>query len=301
MIKQSDNRYFFVVNTTAGRGKTGKILNKLIERLKEKKIHHELSITKHPLHAIELTKEAIKKGFRTIIAVGGDGTINEVVNGIIKSKKNDLVKLGIIPEGGGNDFARNFGIGSDIDDDIEIIMRSDTRKIDVGSIENRYFINALGIGFDASVAQYAAGIKFLNGLPRYFMALIKAAIKLKNHHLFLKVNERLLDLSTLLVSIGNGLSTGGGFLLTPNAKVDDGKFDICIIKAVKLGRIPKILGRVLAAKHLDLPEVEIIQTDTIEICSDKIVPIYYDGELPELKDPYNMKIQLHPEMINLIC
>ncbi len=200
-------------------------------------------------------------------------------------------------------FGKKFWEGVVISkDEIEIILkRKFQAKFMFGSIEKRYFINALGIGFDASVAQYAAGIKYFNGLPRYLLALIKAAMKLKNHHLFLKVNDRLMDLSTLLVSIGNGLSTGGGFLLTPHAKVDDGKFDVCVIKAVKLSRIPKILTRVLAAKHLNLPEVEIIQTDKIEICSDKIVPIYYDGELPQLQDPYKMTIQLHPGKINLIC
>lgn len=300
-MNKNNHGFFFVINTVAGRGKTGKILNKLIVRLNEINISYEIEITKYPLHAVELTQNAIKRGFRKIIAVGGDGTINEVVNGIMKSKKAEKVSLGIIPEGGGNDFAKNFGIGSNINDDIEIILKGNTHKIDIGSIENRYFINALGIGFDASVAQYAAGIKYLNGLPRYFLALIKAALKLKNHHLFLKVNDRLLELSTLLVSIGNGLSTGGGFLLTPHAKVDDGKFDICIIKAVTLKKIPKVLTRVLAAKHLDLPEVEIIQTDLIEICSDKKVPIYYDGELPELENPYKMIIQLHARKINLIC
>lgn len=300
-MKQHKREYFFIVNTVAGRGKTGKKLNLLMSELNRRKLNYEIEITKYPLHAIELASSAIKKGFRNIIAVGGDGTINEVVNGIINSGKQNKVKLGIIPEGGGNDFAKNFKIGNKIKEDIEIILRGTTRCIDVGSIENKYFINALGIGFDASVAQYAAGINYLNGLPRYFLALIKAALKLKNHHLFLKVNGRLLDLSTLLVSVGNGLSTGGGFLLTPEAKVDDGKFDVCIIKAVTLGRIPKILTKVLKASHQSLPEVEIIQTDKIEICSDKVVPIYYDGELPELKDPYNIKIQLHPKMINLIC
>ena len=301
MLKKKKDRWLFVVNTTAGRGKTGKKIYRLVTCLGDHGFKYDLEITKAPKHAIELTKNYIKEGYRKIVAVGGDGTLNEVVNGILESRKANEIKLGLVPEGGGNDFSKNFRIPSEIEKAVKILENEYTTRVDVGKIEDFYFINALGMGFDAKVAEYADKIRYLNGLPRYFLALLQALLKLKPHKLFLKINGELMDVSTLLVSVGNGLSTGGGFLLTPKAKVNDGKLDICLISDVKFFRLLRLLPTVLTGKHVDEPEVKIIHTDHLEIKSDKKLPIYYDGELPELKNPFEFSIDLLPAKINFIC
>ncbi|MBN1326519.1 MAG: diacylglycerol kinase family lipid kinase [Candidatus Cloacimonetes bacterium] len=300
-IRKKLKRWLFIINSTAGRGKTGRKICKLVNLLNERGFDYDVEITKAPRHAIELTRNKIKDGYRKIAAVGGDGTINEVVNGIMISKKSDEVILGLIPEGGGNDFSRNFRIPSDLEKAVDILEKENTSRVDVGKIEDFYFINALGLGFDAKVAEYADKIRYLNGLPRYFLALMQAMLKLKPHRLFVKINEELMDISTLLVSVGNGLSTGGGFLLTPEAQVDDGKFDICVITEVKFLRLLKLLPTVLTGKHVNEPEVRIIHTSHLEIKSDKKLPVYYDGELPNLKNPFEIIIDLLPGKINFIC
>jgi diacylglycerol kinase (ATP) len=224
-----------------------------------------------------------------------------VINGIMQSKRSSEVKFGIIPEGGGNDFARNFKLSNDVEKAVEVLVQEETAPVDVGKIENLYFINALGLGFDAQVAEYARKIKYLNGLPRYFVALIKALVKLKPHFINLVINNEFFDISAILISIGNGLSTGGGFLLTPHAKVDDGKFDVCILHEVKLGTLLKVLPTVFSGNHIKHKKVEIIRSDVVNIKTDRVLPIYFDGELPVLKNPFDFKIELIHRAINFIC
>ncbi len=296
-----DKKWFFIVNATAGRGRTGKKINKLITSINKHKLDFEVELTKAPKHATQLAQEAIKKGFHNIISVGGDGTLNEIVNGVMLSGKSDEVNIGILPEGGGNDFAVNFNLPSNIDKAVDILQKFNTRKIDVGKIEDRYFINALGIGFDARVAMISNKLKHLNGLSRYLAAVLKALISLKMVEAEIKIDTCTLNDPFLLLSIGNGMSTGGGFLLTPEARVDDGLLDICFINKINRRRILSLLPSTIKGKHLKEPEIVLHQSRKIEITTNKPLPVYYDGELPELKNPLHFTIELLPKKLNLIC
>ncbi len=296
-----NRKWFFIVNATAGRGKTGKKINKIIQVLNRNNIDFEIELTKAPQHATQLTLEALDKSYKNIVSVGGDGTLNEVVNGIMKSENSKDVVLGLLPEGGGNDFARNFNLSDNINDAVEKLLDFNTRAIDVGKIEDKYFINALGIGFDARVAIISNKIKYLNGLPRYLYAVFRALISLETVKAELKLDSCTLSDPFLLVSIGNGLSTGGGFLLTPEARTDDGLLDICLINKVNRRRILSLLPSAIKGKHLKEPEVILHQSRQIEITTSEPLPIYYDGEIPELKDPLNFKIELIPQAIRFIC
>ena len=296
-----DKKWFFIVNSTAGRGKTGKKISKLVTSLNEHKIDFEIELTKAPQHAIQIAKDAIKKGFHNIISVGGDGTLNEVVNGVMLSGKSEEVNVGIIPEGGGNDFATGFNLSSKIDKAVEILQKLNIRKIDVGKIEDRYFINALGIGFDARAAQISNKIKYLNGMPRYLLAVIKALVSLKPFEAEVKLDDYTYNSPFLLIAIGNGKYTGGGFLLTPEALIDDGFLDICFIKTITRRRILSLLPSAIKGKHLKEPEVDLKQSKTIEVITKTPLPFYTDGELPKLKNPLHFRIELLPKKINLIC
>lgn len=296
-----DRRWFFIVNSTAGRGKTGKKISKIVNSLNSHKLDFEIELTKAPKHATKIAEDAIAKGFNHIVSVGGDGTLNEVVNGIMTSGRSTEVNLGILPEGGGNDFAANFNLSDKVDKAIETLLKFNLRKIDVGKIEDKYFINALGIGFDARVAVISNTIKYLNGLPRYILAVLKALITLKMARAEIILDNCKLHKPFLLLAIGNGLSTGGGFLLTPEARVDDGLLDICFISKVNRRRVLNLLPSAIKGKHLKEPEVIIHQSKKIEIICQEPLPIYYDGELPKLKDPLHIVIDLLPKKLNLIC
>jgi YegS/Rv2252/BmrU family lipid kinase len=296
-----DKKWLFIVNSTAGRGRTGKKISSLVNSANKQNLDFEIELTKFPKHATELAQIAVENGFRNIIAVGGDGTLNEVVNGIMLSGKSEVVNIGVIPEGGGNDFAANFNLSSNIDKAVHILQRFNKRKIDVGKIEDNYFINALGIGFDARVAIISNKIKKLNGLPRYLLAVIKALVSLKMVEAEIIMDTCTIKNPFLLLSIGNGLSTGGGFLITPEARVDDGLLDICLINKVTRRRVLSLLPAAIKGKHLKEPEVVIHQSRKIEVITNKPIPIYYDGELPELKDPLHFTVELLPNKLNFIC
>ncbi|MEA2095326.1 MAG: diacylglycerol kinase family protein [Candidatus Cloacimonadota bacterium] len=296
-----DKKWFFIVNSTAGRGKTGKKINKLVTSVNEHELDYEIELTKAPQHATQLAQEAIGNGFHNIISVGGDGTLNEVVNGIMLSGKSEEVNVGVIPEGGGNDFAMSFELSSNIDKAIDILQKFNIRKIDVGKIEDRYFVNALGIGFDARAAQISNRIKYLNGLPRYLLAVLRALAALKPFNAEVKLDNYTYNSPFLLIAIGNGKYTGGGFLLTPEAIVDDGFLDICFIKTITRRRLLSLLPSAIKGQHLKEPEVDLKQSRTIEVTTKTPLPFYTDGELPKLKNPLHFKIELFPKKLNLIC
>jgi len=157
------------------------------------------------------------------------------------------------------------------------------------------------LGFDAEVAENSNKIRYLNGLPRYILAIIKTLFKLKPRKINIELDDKKIELAVLLISVGNGLSTGGGFLLTPHALVDDGYFDICIIKSVSIFRLLKLLPTVLKGEHINYPEVQILHSKKINIKTDKPLPIYYDGELPKLKNPLDFTIEMLPRRIKLFC
>jgi len=295
------NKWFFIVNSTAGRGKTGKKINSLLKFLNEQNFNYEIELTKAPLHAVELTEQAISNGFKNIVAVGGDGTVNEVVNGIMKSGNPEKINFGIIPEGGGNDFAHHFHLSHKIRKAVKILKKQKTVKVDVGKIEDFFFINAFGIGFDAEVARYSRRIFLLNGLLRYLPAVLKSLVFLKTYPLEISLKNTKLKSEYLLITIGNSRFCGSGFQLTPNAVADDGLFDVCLIEKVNRRRILKLLPSALKGKHLAEPEVTVFRSNIIEIKSDRKLPVYFDGELPNLKNENYLKIELIPKKINLIC
>ncbi|HPR18375.1 MAG TPA: diacylglycerol kinase family lipid kinase [Candidatus Cloacimonadota bacterium] len=296
-----NTKWFIIANPNAGRGKTGRRINHLIHTLNQRKFDYEIELTQAPLHATELVKIAIQKGFRKFVVVGGDGTLNETVNGIMQSGKQAEITLGLIPEGGGNDFALNFQLPGNIEKAIEILQKGKTQLIDIGKIESWYFINSLGLGFDAKVARISRQIKYLNGLPRYLAAVIQALLTLKKYRAEFILDNCVLNQPFLLCSVGNGFSTGGGFYLTPEARVNDGLLDICFIEALSRFEIIQLLPQAIKGKHLKYPQVTVHQSKSVQIKCDKVLPIYFDGELPTLQNPQDFIIELLPAQINFIC
>ncbi len=291
-------KWLFIVNATAGGGKTGKKINQLVHSLTKHQFTYDIELTKFPKHATQLAKAALQDDYFNIIAVGGDGTLNEVVNGVMQSEKKRQCRLGLLPEGGGNDFAVNFGLPRNIERSVNILGRGRSSKIDVGKIEDNYFINALGIGFDARVAKYSHETRYLNGLPRYLFSVLRALFDGKEFQAKIILDNYKFNSNFLLISVGNGKSTGGGFFLTPEAKIDDGLLDVCFIGKTNTLRILKLLPAAIKGKHLREPEVNLKQSKKITIETKKKLPIYCDGELPELNDPLHFEINILSQALN---
>ena len=272
-------KYMLIVNPEAGSGKTMKVLPQIENILRTKKVEYEFHFTQEPRHATELVKEIGSK-FDVIVSVGGDGTINEVINGLPDFK----IPFGMIPIGTGNDFARSCSIPyNSIEEAIQILMNHDVKNIDVGEVNGRKFINVLGMGFEGQVNWNARKIEFIKGAFRYILAIAYTLIAYKRIPIKLTLDKKTLDDGIYLISVGNGWNVGGGLQLTPKAKLDDGVFDVCYVKEIKRWRIITNFSKLLKGTLPELDEVEIFQAKRIKVESPEFIPFHFDGEIFEEK------------------
>lgn len=266
--------YKFIVNPTASRGKGSSMGKWLEEECKKRNMDFNLQYTKCPGDASEIAAKATKD-FEYIIAVGGDGTLQEVINGLIEID----TKVGIIPVGTGNDFVRAANIPIQRKDALDTLIEGNTKSIDVGKIGDRIFHNGVGIGFDAWVVNESLKIKKLRGRILYLYAIIKA-LKAYNAPLMeLHFNNKSIVQKLFLVTVANGISLGGGIKLTPFAQIDDGLLDLNIIQDVNKFKILQNLVKAYSGEHVNMPEVTIDTCKSIVLKSDDGLAVHADGEL----------------------
>jgi diacylglycerol kinase (ATP) len=212
-----------ICNPTAGRGRAGRQLPQAESILNSLGVETEVAFTRASGEAPDLTVKAIEEGFTLLIAVGGDGTVHEVANGIMLAKDTigfaaGSAKLGIIPLGTGNDFLKMVGSDQDWRTACRRIAQGHSRRMDVGRVNERYFVNNVGIGFDAQVGIEAQKIRWLRGQAVYLAALARnMLLSYRTPHVSLQLDEEEVKQSITLLTIGNGRCSGGGFWLTPHA------------------------------------------------------------------------------------
>ncbi len=288
-------KYMLIVNPEAGSGKTMKVLPRIENILRRKKINYEFHFTQEPMHAVELVKEIGEK-FDVVVSVGGDGTINEVINGVPDFK----IPFGMIPIGTGNDFARTCCIPHDsIEEAIQILLNHDVKNIDVGEVNGRKFVNVLGMGFEGQTNWNGRKIMFIKGAFRYILAIGYTLFAYKRIPMKLTLDKKVLDDKIYLVSIGNGWNVGGGLQLTPKAKLDDGLFDVCYVKDITRLRIIMNFSKLSKGTLTELEEVEIYQAKHIKVESSEYIPFHFDGEIFE-KRIKEFDIKLHPQVQPII-
>ena len=233
--------------------------------------------TTAPGHASVLAKNYTLSGYDLIVAVGGDGTLSEVINGVLNSTP---CKVALIPAGTGNDFARSLGIPLDWQNACKLLVQMPVREIDVGQVNGRYFINVAGLGFDAEVAaEINKSLKKVSGMKAYLIAVFKCLYNLKPIEIVIKTEQKTVVKSVLLMAVGNGKSYGGGFMITPQAKIDDGLLDICLIEKTSMLDLILNLPTVMAGRHLKHPKVRTFRACSVEVLSKSPVQIHTDGEI----------------------
>jgi len=283
-------RFLYIVNPTSGKGRGKKVIPTIEEFCKSSKIDYTILETKQRAHAIELTQNNSHK-FDAIVAVGGDGTVNEVVNGLMVDGASPT-HFGVLPVGSGNDFVKNIKLPKNIKDILSVIHNEELREIthsDLGEItfsdgnntdvHKHYFINGLGIGFDAYVAYINQSNKFLSGLPSYIFAVFKALINYKMINVQIKNQDIDISGNKLMITIGNGISHGGGFYLTPKAKVNDGLFDLSVFDSITRRRLLTALPLALLNKIDKVPEAVMSRFESIQINLRDPYYIHCDGEI----------------------
>lgn len=276
----------FIVNPAAGHGRGRRQWDSIASALADL---GESSVwyTERPGHATELARKAADAGYARVAAVGGDGTLAEVVNGLIGSNS----ALGIVPGGTGNDFVREAGIPMDMRAAAELLFTGAIRKVDVGRIKpDKYFINVAGVGFDAEVARTVNSFpKYLGGTVPYVAGIVTTLWRYSPYALEMELDGTTLFRKVLLVAIGNASSYGGGMKICPGAKIDDGLFTICVGGDVSRMDVLRLVPSIYTAGHVKHPKVEMMTARHIEIRAAKRVAAMADGDLVgELPQSYDL-------------
>ena len=282
------NKPMLIYNSTAGNGVAAGKLLQVKDLLTQAGIDFDLVITAAPGHAIQLARQAAEDGYPVVIAAGGDGTVNEVVNGLMQAELNGNKRpvLAVLPVGRGNDFAYGVGIPQETAAAVNVLAGGYRRKIDIGRFvggdypQGRYFANGVGLGFDTVVGFEAAKIKWLHGAGSYLVALVRTIF------LYAKapVYEIVMDGETLrqpflMVSIMNGRRMGGSFYMTPNSNPSDNTFDLCLAGQVsQIGILPLAIKFFSGTQHQH-PAVRMAQARQISVRAIQgTIPAHADGE-----------------------
>ena len=291
-----EQRYIFIINPSAGHGRSNNAYDLIKDFVSEKNIECEYRFTSGPAHAEELARQAVSEGFTHVVSVGGDGTSHEIVTGLLGSS----AVLGIVPSGSGNDFPKGASIPLDTAKALEVLFSAPETYFDVGKLGDKYFINGLGIGLDGAVSHRFKKLKLLRGQLGYLLGSVQEALSFKGFRVLIKIDDWEYDGTVLLTGASNGRFQGGKFKLAPEAKIDDGLLDFHIIRDMSvLNRLIKI-PKVLEGSHSDLQEVDIIKAVRMNITVGDTVPAHMDGE-PFYLEKGSHTIELIPSALKIIA
>ena len=268
--------YDIIVNPLGGKGKSLKALKTAEKIFAERGVEYTVHNTEYAGHATELARELSRKPEAKILVFGGDGSFNEVLNGI---ENFENVTLGIVPCGTGNDFVRASGHPTKIKEAIDLILKDNVGYIDYIDVGSRRCLNVAGAGMDVDVLLRYAAMKAFRGKLKYYASLIDTLIHVKWHKLRLTIDGKTMDKSVFMIGVGNGTCIGGGMPICPDAKVDDGLLSVVIVNEMKKSRIPVELLGFLSGKHVkkDYTEVYSAKEVTVEVLDDGKIEL--DGEV----------------------
>ncbi|MDQ2798192.1 MAG: diacylglycerol kinase family lipid kinase [Armatimonadota bacterium] len=272
-----------IINPTAGRGKAGKQVPEIRRLLGAKVANWAWHYTKKRGDATDLAREAAQSGVRTVIAVGGDGTLHEVVNGVLGSEAT----VGLIPFGTGNDFARALGLFGSLETACAALTGGVVKHIDIGVIKGngtdgpRHFLVLAGTGYDARTAQTVNdGIRHLSGPLAYVWGAILTLRTFEPFTLTLTLDQGPpRQVQAMFASFCNTETTGGGMKIAPGATVDDGSLDVCLVETVSKPALLYQLTQIFSGKHVRHPAVTMLRARTISVDADPPQPLLIDGEV----------------------
>ena len=277
-----------IVNPVAGVGSTHRKWPLISQRLKEVGLSFDHEYTDGVGHAVELARAAASDGYQYLVAVGGDGTVNEVANGILSSTDLRRITLGIVSTGTGSDFVRSAGIPRDYVRACSSLTSQRRLLIDVGVVEymndgktkRRFFVNGAGSGFDAEVVKTTGSLpKYFGGTIPYVGGLLRSLVGYKNKTVALRVGDRLETKRILSIVVSNGCYFGGGMRVTPQAELDDGLLDVMTVDDMGKFELLKAFPTIYKGTHITHPKVRVEKAIHIAIESSERVLVHADGEL----------------------
>ncbi len=282
----------FIVNPFSGPGQHKTLEKHLEKKLSKERFDYEVRYTERAGHATAISRRAQEEGVDLVVAVGGDGTVNEVARPLIGTQ----TPVGIIPEGSGNGLARHLGISTEIDRAINILNGFSVKTIDTARANDEVFLSIAGVGFDALVAEKYAD-RQMRGFFRYAFISITEYFPYEPQTFRLVIDGRELEREALFISFANSNQFGYNTIIAPQAKIDDGLIDVCIVKKFPAWVSPFLAPMLLAKKIDQTPYVEIIRGKDVFL-KNKHHLINLDGEPVMLKE--NLHIRVNPASLRIV-
>jgi YegS/Rv2252/BmrU family lipid kinase len=269
-----------IVNPQAGKKQGLAAAEKAARFLLQNDITVETMISSYPGHTVALAAELDLSSWNGVLVVGGDGTLFELINGLLRSNDRIPIPIGQVPVGTGNSFIRDLGINS-VEDTIEHILRWNVQKVDLGHFScaagEYYFINLLGAGFVSNVAYRAKKYRAL-GAFSYILGVIEEVVRLKSGGMTLEIDGQIIERDAIFVEICNSRFTGGNMMMAPSAAIDDGLLDIVILNRISRATLLKLFPRIFKGTHVQAEPVEVFRGKKILLRAEQPLPLTPDGE-----------------------
>lgn len=286
-------RIVFIVNPRAGTNLQRNIRSSVESQLDHKKFVYGIWHTESPNHALELVLKAKEELYDIVVAVGGDGTVNQVAAELI----NTDIALGIIPAGSGNGLAMHLGYGRDLDKAVRKLNSATVRRIDYGTLNGTPFFNLAGIGFDGLVSNMMKGNKS-RGFISYFFKSVEAGLSYTARHCRIETEDRIFEGKFFAIAIANGPMYGYNFQIAPDARLDDGMFSVVMLKDAPKWQYFAALPATLNGKIYDAEFVEHLKAKSVVITSPGKNYVHIDGEGLIIED--ELRFEIKPGALNIL-
>ena len=289
-----------IINPHAGKKQGLATAKSAAEKLKEHNIDVEMLISHKQGNSITIAENLDIKNYDGILTVGGDGTLFEVINGLLKNKQDFKIPIGQIPVGTGNSFIKDLGINN-LEESLRVIIGGKTKAVDLGEFSyskgKHFFINLLGTGFVSNVAYRARKYKKLGSLS-YIFGVLEEVVVLKSTKIEITIDGKLFKREAVFTEICNSRYTGGDMLMAPNAKIDDGLLDIVILNKVSRRKLLSLFPLLFKGEHILDDAVEVFTGKNISLKSDKKLVLTPDGET---FGETPIDVIMHPGKIEMFC
>ena len=293
-----------MLNPAAGRGAAARALDPIAREFHHQGWSVEVERTERPGHGAELAARAVQAGAQRIVAVGGDGTVHDVANGLLRhglGGRGEDVALGVVPIGSGNDFAKLVGVYRHTPvRAVRRLVTAQTARFDAGLVCDEYFVNSVGFGFGPEVVRVRNAMPGLSGFASYFVPVLRAFARFRPPCLEVRARGFAETGNMMVVEVCNGTTAGGSYRFAPDAQPGDGRLDVCLVRRVSLLRFLMALPRVMRGTHATMREVALFQTREVAIRSlDGPLLLHVDGELRE-PDARECTVRVEPGRLKVM-
>lgn len=293
-----------ILNPISGGGRANRHRDQISRELRARAVDASIHLTESEGHAVELAHALATTGADIIVAAGGDGTVHEVANGILRSGAR--AALAVLPIGTGNDFAKVIPGARQLPSAYDALAAGRTARFDVGYAlwdgGAEYFVNGMGSGIDVEVVRQLHSLPHLPGPIKYLLGLLRALRVYQPIALSAATNGERLVRRVMMMAVGNGVCQGGGFYLTPAASPTDGRLELCVIDELPLWKVPIILARVMRGTHAGHPLVTMRSSEHIRFEANGAAPLYFqlDGELREPPGAQWVNVEVRKAVLRVV-